>query len=210
MTENCCVIEDENRNITEAEQQWEYPLLFSKGSNNRKLFEVFSKLFDEADQDIENIYNQQHINSATGNDLDKFGKLVNVERKSNENDDKYRARIKATFRASTIGTTFDEFTEFCAEVLTTNIQNLNFNTPYVSEPATVVVGAEESIYADLGFTNSEITNLLQKGSPAGHKVDVVVGGTFQVKSAGQTDDATKGLTSDNIETGGTVKSDPIV
>jgi hypothetical protein len=209
MTENCCVIEDENRNITEAEQQWEYPLLFSKGSNNRKLFEVFSKLFDEADQDIENIYNQQHINSATGNDLDKFGKLVNVERKSNENDDKYRARIKGTFRASTIGTTFDEFTEFCAEVLTTNIQNLNFNTPYVSEPATVVVGAEESIYADLGFTNSEITNLLQKGSPAGHKVDVVVGGTFQVKSDGQTDDATKGLTSDNIETGGTVKSDPI-
>lgn len=209
MTENCCVIEDENRNITEAEQQWQYPLLFSKGSNNRKLFEVFSKLFDEADQDIENIYNQQHINSATGNDLDKFGKLVNVARKSNENDDKYRARIKATFRASTIGTTFDEFTEFCAEVLTTNIQNLNFNTPYVSEPATVVVGAEESIYADLGFTNSEITNLLQKGSPAGHKVDVVVGGTFQVKSDGQTDDATKGLTSDNIETGGTVKSDPI-
>jgi len=209
MTENCCVIEDENRNITEAEQQWEYPLLFSKGSNNRKLFEVFSKLFDEADQDIENIYNQQHINSATGNDLDKFGKLVNVARKSNENDDKYRARIKATFRASTIGTSFDEFTEFCAEVLTTNIQNLNFNTPYVSEPATVVVGAEESIYSDLGFTNNEITNLLQKGSPAGHKVDVVVGGTFQVKSDGQTDDATKGLTSDNIETGGTVKSDPI-
>ena len=209
MTENCCVIEDENRNITEAEQQWEYPLLFSKGSNNRKLFEVFSKLFDEADQDIENIYNQQHINSATGNDLDKFGKLVNVERKSNENDDKYRAHIKATFRASTIGTTFDEFTEFCAEVLTTNIQNLDFNTPYVSEPATVVVGAEESIYADLGFTNSKITNLLQKCSPAGHKVDVVVGGTFQVKSDGQTDDATKGLTSDNIETGGTVKSDPI-
>jgi len=209
MTKNCCVIEDKNRNITEAEQQWEYPLLFSKGSNNKKLFEVFSNLFDKADQDIENIYNRQHINSATGNDLDKFGKLVNVVRKSNENDDKYRARIKATFRASTIGTTFDEFTEFCAEVLTTNIQNLDFNTPYVSEPATVVVGAEESIYADLGFTNSEITNLLQKGSPAGHKVDVVVGGTFQVKSDGQTDDATKGLTSDNIETGGTVKSDPI-
>jgi hypothetical protein len=207
MTENCCVIEDENRNITEAEQQWEYPLLFSKGSNNRKLFEVFSKLFDEADQDIENIYNQQHINSATGNDLDKFGKLVNVERKSNEKDDKYRARIKATFRASTIGTSFDEFTEFCAEVLTTNIQNLNFNTPYVSNPATVVVSAEESVYSGLGFTNAEITNLLQKGSPAGHKVDVVVGGTFELKSDGDTNDPNKGLTSDSIETGGTLTED---
>jgi hypothetical protein len=209
MTDSYSIVDDDNRNISEAEQQWGYPLVFTKGSNNRKLLDVFTDVLDQADTDIENIYNQQHINSATGDDLDKFGELVNVERKSSESDDKYRARIKATFRASTIGTTFDQFTEFCAEILETNIQNLNFNTPYVSNPATVVVGAEESIYTNLGFTNSEISNLLQKASPVGHNVDVVVGETFRLKSDGNTDDATKGLTSDSIEAGGTLTSDLI-
>lgn len=209
MTQEYSLFDNKRRNISEAENRWGYALTFTKGSNNRKLFEAFATLFNDQDTDIENIYNQQHINSATGDELEKFGELVNVKRKSGESDDSYRARIKAVFRASTIGTTYDQFTEFCAEILTTNIENFNFNTPYGSNPATIVVGAEESIYADVGFTNQTIADLLQRAAPAGHSVDVVIGGTFRLKSDGETDDADKGLTADNIETGGTLTSDPI-
>jgi len=280
MSESYTVIENEERNIREAEQSWDYALTFNTESNNKKLFRVFSSLLDKVDNDIEEIYNAQHINSATGYDLDKYGKLVNVDRKSNEvnrdeyiynfpfgdtlesgetftvestekyfiqqnitvdgllevngeilsqgdfsgsgviigsgtvvgdadvfSEDKFRARIKATFRASTIGTTFNEFVEFTASVLTTDFSNIDFITSYDSTPATITIQAEESIFNSVGFSSSDINELLNEGVPAGHNVNVEVAGTFRLKSDGQTDDADKGLTSDSIQTGGTLTKD---
>jgi len=43
--------------------------------------------------------------------------------------------------------------------------------------------------------------------PAGHSVNVEVSVTFELKSDGQTDDADNGLTSDVIQTGGTLTED---
>jgi len=280
MSESYTVIENNGRNIRGAEQSWNYALTFNTESNNKKLFRVFSSLLDKADNDIEEIYNAQHINSATGYDLDKYGQLVNVNRKSDEvnkdeyiygfpfgdtletgetftvestekyfiqqditvdgllevngeilsqsgfsgtgvisgtgtvvgdadvfSEDKFRARIKATFRASTIGTTFDEFVEFTASVLTTEFSNIDFITSYDSTPATITIQAEESIFNSVGFSSSDINELLNKGVPAGHNVNVQVAGTFRLKSDSQTDDADKGLTSDSVQTGGTLTKD---
>ena len=281
MTQHCTVIEDDERNIREAEQSWDYALTFNTGSNNKKLFQVFSSLLDEFDCDIQEIYNAQHINSATGYDLNKYGQLVNVNRKSEEinsdeyiygfpfgdtlesdetftvkstekyfiqqdttingllevngevlsqesfdgsgvisgsgsvvgdddtvfSEDKFRARIKATFRASTIGTTFDQFVEFTASILTTDFDNIDFLTSYDATPATVIVRANEAVFNSVGFSASDVDNLLNEGVPAGHSVNVEVSGTFELKSDGQTDDADNGLTADGIQTGGTLTED---
>jgi len=281
MTQHCTVIEDDERNIREAEQSWDYALTFNTGSNNKKLFQVFSSLLDEFDCDIGEIYNAQHINSATGYDLNKYGQLVNVNRKSEEinsdeyiygfpfgdtlesdetftvkstekyfiqqdttingllevngevlsqesfdgsgvisgsgsvvgdddtvfSEDKFRARIKATFRASTIGTTFDQFVEFTASILTTDFDNIDFLTSYDATPATVIVRANEAVFNSVGFSASDVDNLLNEGVPAGHSVNVEVSGTFELKSDGQTDDADNGLTADGIQTGGTLTED---
>ena len=280
MTQHCTVIEDDERNIREAEQSWDYALTFNTESNNKKLFQVFSSLLDEFDCDIGEIYNAQHINSATGYDLNKYGQLVNVDRKSEEinsdeyiygspfgdtlesdetftvestekyfiqqdttingllevngevlsqgsfdgsgvisgsgsvvgdadvfSENKFRARIKATFRASTIGTTFDQFVEFTSSVLTTDFANIDFLTSYDASPATVTVRANEAVFNSVGFSASDVDNLLNEGVPAGHSVNVEVSGTFELKSDGDTDDPDKGLTSDSIETGGTLTED---
>jgi len=281
MTEHCTVIEADKRNIREAEQSWDYALTFNTESNNKKLFQVFSSLLDEFDCDIGEIYNAQHINSATGYDLNKYGQLVNVNRKSEEinsdeyiygfpfgdtlesdetftvkstekyfiqqdttingllevngevlsqesfdgsgvisgsgsvvgdddtvfSEDKFRARIKATFRASTIGTTFDQFVEFTSSVLTTDFTNIDFVTSYDATPATVIVRANEAVFNSVGFSASDVDTLLNEGVPAGHSVNVEVSGTFELKSDGQTDDADNGLTADGIQTGGTLTED---
>jgi hypothetical protein len=208
MTENYDRLED-NRNIVEAESEWESAVAFSDGSNTYRLVRTLLTLYDSVDENIEDVYEQTHINSATGAELDQFGELVNVERKTNGSDNKYRARIKAFFRASTIGTTYNQFTEFVAETLNSDIQNFTFTTPHTNQPATVVVAAQGSVYQSVGFSNEEIVELLSKGVPAGHEVTVVEGGTFSLKSDGDGDDPDKGLTSDSIETGGTVAGEII-
>jgi len=197
----------DERNIRYAEQNWDSALAFTGGSNTHTLFKALLSSYNSVDDDIESLYEQTHINSATGAELDQFGELVNVERKSNESDAKYRARIKATFRASTMGATFDQYVEFCTSVLQTDVANLNFNTPYESQPATVIVGADGDVYNSVGFTAEEIVSLLEKGVPAGHRVEVVEGGTLQLKEDGEGDDPTKGLTADDIDEGGTLSED---
>ncbi len=195
------------RNIRYAEKNWDSALAFTDGSNTHTLIEALLSAYNSVDDEIESLYKQTHINSATGAELDQFGELVNVERKSNESDAKYRARIKATFRSSTMGSTFDQFTEFVSVVLNTDIDNIRFLTPYKRFPATVDVSANTEIYDALNLTTQDVIELLERGVPAGHKVRVFEEGTFRLKSDGDGDDPSKGLTSDNIETGGTLLQD---
>lgn len=206
MTDNYDILA-EKRNIAEAESEWDSPIEFSENSNTHRLIEALLTEADRVDTNLENIYEQQHVDSATGKELDQFGELVNVERKTGEGDDKYRARIKAAFRASTMGATFDQFVEFCANILNTDITNLNFRTNYGARPATVNVGADPSVYDSVNLTDAEVRDLLGEGVPAGHEVRVLEGGTFRLIADGQTNDPDKGLTSDSISSGGTLAAD---
>jgi uncharacterized protein YciU (UPF0263 family) len=206
MTEEYDILTD-GRNISEAASEWESSIDFSKNSNTYGLVRALLAETERIDDDIEDIYEQQHINSATGEELEQFGALVNVDRQTGESDDRYRARIKASFRASTMGTTYDQFAEFCSTVLNTDIQNINFRTNYEARPGIINVGTAPSVYDDLDLTNEEVRDVLGSGVPAGHEVRVLEGGTFRLKEDGQVDDPDKGLTSDAIESGGTLAAD---
>lgn len=208
MTETYDRIEND-RNIKEARDEWESAIDFSQASNTYKLVRALLSEANRSDENLESIYEQHHINSATGNELDQLGNLVDVDRLSGESDDKYRARIKATFRASTIGTTYNEFAEFCASVLNTDVRNLLFTTNFNKNPASVAISARPQIYNSVNLTNQEVKDLLEKGVSAGHEVRVFEGGTFRLKSDGDGDDPDKGLTSDGISTGGTLAGDLI-
>jgi len=199
----------DNRNVTEADAEWESGIAFGPNTNTYRLVRALVSQYDRIDENLEDIYDQHHVNSATGDDLDKIGNLVNIDRKTGESDSRYRARIKGKFRASTIGTTFDEFAEFTASVLNTNISNIDFLTSYGARPAAVSVSAQGSVYNNVNLTASEIRDILDDGVPAGHEVRVLEGGTFQLKADGDTDDPDRGLTSDAISTGGTLAADLI-
>lgn len=199
----------DNRNIAESESEWESGIAFGPETNTYKLMRALLSEADRIDSDLEDIYDQHHVNSATGDDLDKIGDLVNVDRKTGESDSRYRARIKGQFRASTIGTSFDEFAEFTASVLSTELDNIDFLTSYGARPAAVSVSAQSSVYESVDLNASEIGDILDDGVPAGHEVRVLEGGTFRLKKDGDTDDPDKGLTSDAISSGGTLAADLI-
>jgi hypothetical protein len=226
MTHKYNIIPNE-RNLSTIERRWSSPLDFSRRSNNYKLLDALTTSLDTTDEELEHIYAAQHIDGADGADLDKFGELVNVQRNystystteygitpygtvgGKESDDAYRTRIKANFRASTSTTTWDEFVEFCAVVLDTDINNITLLTNYGSNPATISVSAQRSIFNDINFTAEDIVTLLGRGVPAGHEVNVLEGGTFRLKEDGDADTAENGLTADNIDTGGTLAGDVV-
>jgi len=199
----------DDRNIAGADSEWDSGIAFSPGNNTYALMGALLTEADRIDSDLEDIYDQHHVNSATGDDLEKIGDLVNVRRQTGESDNRYRARIKGKFRAATTGTTFDQFVEFTASVLSTEISNVEFLTSYGARPATVGVATDSSVYDSLSLSASNLADLLDDGVPAGHRVRVLERGTFRLKQDGDTDDPDKGLTSDGISTGGTLAADLI-
>lgn len=194
---------DEDRNIERAESEWDSGIAFQPASNTYSLVDALLEAADLFDSDLEDVYDAQHINSATGGELDRLALLIGLDRLSGETDDKFRARIKAEFRAGNIGTTYNQFTEFSASVLDTDINNLTFST----DPALVTISADSNVYSSINIAASELEDVLGSAVPAGHEVAIVEEGTFEVKKDGASDDASEGLTADGIQTGGTLSAD---
>jgi len=197
----------DGRNISTAVRNWDSSVEFGKSSNTYSLVKALLQQAERIDDDLRDVYHDHHIETATGEALDQFGSLVNAPRKSNEPDSKYRTRIKAEFAQAKTNTDFDSFVEFCATILGTDISNLGFITNYPGNPATVTVSADPAVYNSVSLTASEISDLLGGAVPAGHEVQAQERGTFRLKSDGDVDDASRGLTSDSITTGGTLAAD---
>jgi hypothetical protein len=194
----------DERNIQTAEQEWNSGIAFGNQSNTYALVKSLLGAADSVDTTLEDVFDSHHINSAEGEALDKFGELVQVDRQTNEADDVYRARIKAAFRVGNTSTTFDEFSQLAAEILNTDIQNIDFIPDY---PAEIELSSDLSLIDNTDLTAEQLGDILSGAVPAGHNVTAVSSGTFRLKSDGETDDADAGLTSDSISTGGTLAAD---
>jgi len=197
----------EGRNINDAISEWDIPPTIQPESNNYDLLRGLLQSVDEVDESAELIYNAHHVNTAAGDDLDEIGKFVGVKRQSNEVDSRYRTRIKARFRAATIEPTTDNFTEFVAAILATDISNFTILREQFRPEVTV--SAQGNVWESNDLTAQTLVELLEDGVPAGHAVNVQEQGTFRLKVDGEIDDPDQGLTSDSIETGGTLASDLI-
>lgn len=198
----------DGRNITAAGQNWDNDgIEYNQNTNTYKLVRALVSEYDRIDDEIVNIADSHHIDTATGEDLGKIAEPVGLERKDNESDDKFRARIKVQYRVGNIGATFDEFAEFAAVLLSTTIENVEYRLNLEGDPATARVAAETQVYDDVALTRNEVSKFLGRAVPAGHEVKALEKGSFRLKADGDTDDATKGLTSDSTSDGGTLAAD---
>lgn len=197
-----------DRNIREAEDGWDNDgVTFREGSNTHKLMRALLTIPDDEDHRLQQIRDSHHIDHATGKELDQIGKLVQVRRKQGEGDDKYRARIKVQFRIGNIGTSFDEFAEFVAVLLQTDVNNILYNHNYELKPATIEVYADPEHYNNVEMSRQEVAKYLSKAVPGGHDVDAYEYGTFRLKGDGENDTARNGLTSNSTDEGGRLTSD---
>jgi len=106
-----------DRNLPFAVREWDSVATIEDGSNNRSLVRSLLESTDNIDESLARIYSDHHINTSTGEALDRIGDFVGVPRQTNETDTRYRTRIKANFRAGTIEPTTDNFTEFVITLL---------------------------------------------------------------------------------------------
>lgn len=173
-----------------------------------KLEEAFGAEFDRIDADANEIKKDRHIGTVSGESLDHMGDLIDVPRKTGESDDKYRRRIIGEVAASVSRGTWDSVAQAAARIVDGEAdEDLELNTRYDSNPATVFVSIDSDVLGDSPLTDSEIADILGKAVAAGHAVESRERGTLRLKSDNLDFTEDEGLTSDSISTGGTLSSD---
>jgi len=198
---------NDDRNFATASDVWDSGIDFSQYTNTYKLLAALLSQADTIDDSLNEIYHSHKIETASGEELDQFGSLVDLPRQSNEPDEKYRSRIKAEFAQAITQTNFNSFAEFTSTVLGTDIQNIDIETNYEINSAAVDVYADQQIYDEKSLTEQDISDILGGGVPAGHEVRAFKKGTFITIDDNGTNNPNNGLTSDSIETGGTLAAD---
>lgn len=180
-------VENDNEEIIE---NWDGPVSLHEEDDLYKLLKVAESENRRIDVDIQELYDNRFIGTATGKSLNKIGDLVGIKRKSNEENEKLRKRIKAGFAAKASDTTYDTFVKFVLSMLETDSSTITISTPPESQPKEIDLKIDGAVLGETLLTDQEVSILLNGAVSVDAKVNISRGGTFAF--AGD-DDTLKGF-----------------
>lgn len=165
-------------NVDDVVDAWDLPVPPTAGNNIHDLLSVLVSELQRTDTDIEGIYGDRFLDTATGKELGKIGDPVDATRQTGESDDHFRQRIQSIYGARSSDATYDAFAQITLSVLDAGPSDVSLDVPPQPLDATVTVQADSQTISNSPFTESEITDLLQESVTAGHDVVIEKTGTF--------------------------------
>ena len=157
---------------------WDGPVSLEPGDNLYKLLQVVGSENRRLDLELESLYDNRFVDTATGRELEKLGRYVGVTRKTDEKDDKLRIRINAAFASQASDTTRDSFATIALLVLDADAESVSFSSPPETEPKTVELTVDGSIIDASPLTIDEIQVLLNGALSVDAQAVIISGGGF--------------------------------
>lgn len=142
---------------------------------------------NDAEETLSEIVAAKTVVDASGAQLDRLGRLVQVPRQPDERDALYRLRLQIAFRRRIGSPTVPELRDLVAVVLGTSSEDIELR-PGESRAAfgveegaaTVNIGIEQAILDDVEFSTDEVLDALGRSLAAGVRLDEVFAvGTFR-------------------------------
>jgi hypothetical protein len=148
------------------------------------------------------ILDAHHVDTATGSDLDKLGRLVGVTRQTGETDDHFRVRIKAYGYINVSSATTNDLIHLTGILLQTAVENVTVTSDLAANPATFQCAGP---VVDTPLTDTEVESILNDAVAAGH----ITSFTITNVSDGQTYTVSSPLTVNNytLDVDGTLTVD---
>jgi hypothetical protein len=144
----------------------------------RALFRAIAKALAVGDSHTEKSYRDRFIDCASDEALDELAKPVDIKRRTDEDDEKFRTRVKAGYGRAASETTLRDFATIALNVLQTSAGEVNIRGTTDDKPV-VVVDTDVSVVDDALFTRSEIVDLLNDAVASAHNVEIQTTGTFE-------------------------------
>jgi hypothetical protein len=157
---------------------WNHPIEPGGDGNLKKLLEVVASENRRLDIELDELYDNRFLGSATGTELEKIADLVGVLRKTDEEDPKFRKRIRGAFAAKASDTTYESFTSATLSILDAGPGSVVFKTPPDTNPKVVEVQVDGSVFDESPLTKDELVVLLNGALSIDARATVSESGTF--------------------------------
>lgn len=126
---------------------------------------------DDLDDEIATVFDGRFIETATGDELDFLASTVNIQRKTDETDERLRRRVRGVYEAAQSTGTYEDVAQVALFVLDADPEQVNLDPARETvDPATAVVEVEDAVINDSPFTEAEIERLLRRSAVGGHRL----------------------------------------
>lgn len=147
-----------------------------------KFLNLITAEYEEEYAQIREIETQRYIETATGEPLEKLGRLFGVDRQHNETDTHLRHRIKLQLSKHTTGATLNEIIEDSTLVLQCEASQIEVRETHDLEAARFDVFIREQVLQDAPVNVDEYIDLIQEVKPAGVRAVATIGKQFTHRS----------------------------
>lgn len=159
-------------------KHWEHPIEPHESTNLYKLLTVLHSENKRLDANLDDLYDERFLDTATGKELEKIGELVGINRKDQESDEKLRVRIRAGFAAAASDSTYESFASAVLSILDASPKAIDIKTPPETHPKVVEVEVDGAVMSESPLTDSELQVLLNGAVSVDAKVNITKTGTF--------------------------------
>jgi len=141
--------------------------------------------YRRVDSEIDGVYGERFINSATGRELELLGANVGVDPRTGESEAAFRARVRAGYLIAISDGTFNAIARAARALFDADADEITLDGP----PATsggvgrVIVSAVRLDEAPL--TQTEAATTLTDAAPLGHRIEVLSDDAFLFGESGQ-------------------------
>jgi uncharacterized phage protein gp47/JayE len=170
--------EIQHKNEEDIIEHWDHPIQPHESDNLYKLLEVLTSENKRIDIELDELYDNRFLDTATGTELEKMGDLVGVKRKNNESDPKLRKRIRGAFAAHASDTTYESFTSAAMSILEATPNTIDFITPPETPPKVIEAQLDSQVLEENPLTEDELIILLNGALSVDARLRIKHVGTF--------------------------------
>lgn len=151
----------------------------SDGNELWRLLNVLAGTLDDLDDDMADVADELRLDTAGADGLDRRGRAIGVQRRTNEDLDTYRRRLFAAYGAAASDGTLQSFSQVLLNVLDTDASAVDLKLNASTDPI-VVIDVDDGVISSSPFTSSEVISLILESLPAADGVKIEFTGTFEL------------------------------
>lgn len=159
-------------------ENWDGPVDASDKENLSSLLQVMVSENKRIDLELETLYDQRFVQTATGKELEKLGDPVGVDRKTGEGDSKLRKRILGGYISQASDGTYSAFATAALTILDCEPESVSIKRPHEVAPKQIELHVDGSVIEANPLTQSELQVLLNGALSVDAGLTIIAGGTF--------------------------------
>lgn len=140
--------------------------------------------YHRLDTEIDAIYDERFIDSATARELELLGANVGVEPRTGESDESLRARVRAGYRIATSDGTFEAIARAALALLDADADDVRLEGPPATSGGVGRVVVSDVRLDESPLSQDEVAATLTDAAPLGHRIEVLTDDTFRFGESG--------------------------